>query len=221
MMTSTCLPGLAKPTLQLNKGVVSEGEEITATCSAPSETGSIFFYFYDNSKDVAENHENSNQTKVTFHLSNVGIHKVHCRYSVLLTPGSQDSEASNSVTVSVKGTSASSPILARPAHVPASAQLLLLRPSELPIVPVLEVTPERQIFEGDPLAVQCSISSRQQLPGGVELYLSQGSRLLSHGAPSINHSMTALAQQPPELECKLEMGRVVKVAKKAISVVGE
>ncbi|XP_029706097.1 platelet endothelial cell adhesion molecule isoform X5 [Takifugu rubripes] len=184
--------GLAEPTLQLNKGVVSEGEEITATCSAPGETGSIFFYFYDNSTDVAEQHENSNQTKVKFHLSSVGVHKIHCRYSVLLTPGSQDSKVSNGVVVSVK---------------------------ELPIVPVLEVAPEHQIFEGDPLTVRCYINAQHQLPGGVELYLSQGSRLLSHGAPSINHSMVALAQQPGELECKLEMGNVVKVARKTISVI--
>ncbi|TWW59785.1 Platelet endothelial cell adhesion molecule [Takifugu flavidus] len=193
-MAVVCLPGLAEPTLQLNKGVVSEGEEITATCSAPGETGSIFFYFYDNSTDVAEQHENSNQTKVKFHLSSVGVHKIHCRYSVLLTPGSQDSEVSNGVTVTVK---------------------------ELPIVPVLEVAPEHQIFEGDPLTVRCYINAQHQLPGGVELYLSQGSRLLSHGAPSINHSMVALAQQPGELECKLEMGNVVKVARKTIAVIGE
>lgn len=125
MMTSVCLPGLSEPTLQLNKGVVSEGEEITASCSAPGETGSIFFYFYDNSNDVAEKHESSNQTKVKFHLSSVGIHKIHCRYSVLLTPGSQDSEVSNSVTVSVKGTSASSPVLLTS---PRSAQLVFSVP---------------------------------------------------------------------------------------------
>lgn len=90
------------------------------------------------------------------------------------------------------------------------------------MVPVLEVVPEQQIFEGDPLTMTCSINTGvAQLPTGVQLYLSQGSRLLSHGAPSINHSSTALAQQPGELECKLEMGNVVKVAKKTISVIGE
>lgn len=88
-------------------------------------------------------------------------------------------------------------------------------------MPVLEVVPEDQIFEGDPLTIKCSVSTLTQLPGGVQLYLSQGSRLLGHGAPSINHSMMALAQQPGELECKLEMGIVAKVAKKTISVIGE
>lgn len=123
MMTSVCLPGLSQPTLQLNKGVVSEGEEITASCSAPGETGSIFFYFYDNSNYLVENKETSNQTKVTFRLSSVGIHKISCRYKVLLTPDSQESEVSNSVTVSVKGTSASSPVpLAAPPSAPPSAQ---------------------------------------------------------------------------------------------------
>lgn len=98
------LPGLAKPELHLNKGVVSEGEEITARCSAPAETGSIFFYFYDSSNEVAARRETSNHAEVKFHFSNVSFHRIHCRYTVLLTPGSQDSEFSNSVTVTVTGT---------------------------------------------------------------------------------------------------------------------
>lgn len=88
-------------------------------------------------------------------------------------------------------------------------------------MPVLEVSPEDKIFEGDPLTIRCSVNTLQELPGRVELYLSQGTQLLSHGATSINHSMMALTQQPAELECKLEMGNVVKVAKKTMSVIGE
>lgn len=90
--------------LHLKKDVVSEGEEIVARCSAPGETGSIFFYFYDNYNDLVEKPENSNETEVKFLLSSIGTHKIHCTYTVLLTPDSQDSEVSNTATVSVKGT---------------------------------------------------------------------------------------------------------------------
>lgn len=97
----------------------------------------------------------------------------------------------------------------------------LLRSTELPTVPVLEVAPEYKIFEGDPLTFKCTINNLHQHSGSVQLYLSQGTQLLSHGATSVNHSMMALAQEPGEFECKLEIGNVRKVAKKRISVIGE
>lgn len=94
--------------LSVDRDVVSEGEEITAWCSAPGETGSIFFYFHSNSTDLAEKRDNTNQVEVKFLLSSVGLHQIYCRYTVMLspdTPGSADSEVSNSVTVSVRGSS--------------------------------------------------------------------------------------------------------------------
>lgn len=69
--------------------------------------------------------------------------------------------------------------------------------------------------------ITCTINNLLQQPGSVRLYLSQGTRLLSHGTTAFNHSMTALAQEPGDFECKLEMGKVVKVATKRISVIGE
>lgn len=97
------LPGLSKPVLHLNKGVVSEGEELTARCMAPGETGSIFFYFYEDSKEILEKQVNSNQAEAKLRFSSIGIHKIHCAYIVLVTPGSFKSNQSNTITVSVKG----------------------------------------------------------------------------------------------------------------------
>lgn len=92
----------------MDKDVVSEGEEVTAWCSAPGETGSIFFYFFSNSTELEEKRVTSNQVEVKVRLSSVGLHRIHCRYTVMLspdTPGSQDSDPSNSVMVSVRGSS--------------------------------------------------------------------------------------------------------------------
>lgn len=86
---------------------------------------------------------------------------------------------------------------------------------------MLVVAPEQQIFEGDPLTIECSINSPQWSSESVRLYLSQGSRLLAHGESSVNHSMTALAQETDELVCTLEMGKVVKVVTKTVPVIGE
>lgn len=85
--------------------MVSEGEELTARCTAPGETGSIFFYFYEDSSDILEKQVNSNQAEAKLRFSSIGSHRIHCAYIVLVSPDSFRSEESNNVIVSVKGTS--------------------------------------------------------------------------------------------------------------------
>lgn len=96
-------PGLSKPVLHLNKGVVIEEDEVTARCMAPGETGSIFFYFYMDSKVIWESLGNSNQLDAKFHFSSIGVHKIHCTYTVIIMPDFFKSKESNTVTISVKG----------------------------------------------------------------------------------------------------------------------
>lgn len=92
---------------------------------------------------------------------------------------------------------------------------------ELPITPVLEIAPQDKIYEGDRLAITCAIRNFLHSSESVHLYLSQGTRLLSSGNTKVNHSMIALAKDPGEFECKLEMGNVVKVTTKKVSMAGE
>ncbi|XP_078121671.1 platelet endothelial cell adhesion molecule isoform X3 [Sander vitreus] len=182
--------GLSKPVLHLNKDVVNEGEEITATCMAHGETGSIFFYFYEDSKEVQEKQVKSNQAEAKLRITSVGIHKIHCAYTVLITPDSFKSEESSAVIVSVK---------------------------ELPITPVLEISPRSKIYEGDQLDFLCTVRTVLQHSEG-KLYLSQGNQLLSSGDTKVNHSMVALAKDPGEFECRFEMGDVTKFVLKTVSV---
>ncbi|XP_037620978.1 platelet endothelial cell adhesion molecule isoform X2 [Sebastes umbrosus] len=183
--------GLSKPVLHLNKGVVSEGEEITAKCTVPGETGSIFFYFYEDSKEILEKQVISNQAEAKLRFSSVGIHKIHCAYTVLVTPDSFKSEESNTVTVSVK---------------------------ELPITAVLEIFPKSKIYEGDQLHILCTVRNILNSFESVHLYLSQGNQLLSSGDNKVNHSMIALAKDPGAFECRFEMGDVVKINSEMVSV---
>uniref|UniRef100_A0A3P8T565 Ig-like domain-containing protein n=1 Tax=Amphiprion percula TaxID=161767 RepID=A0A3P8T565_AMPPE len=184
--------GLSKPVLHLNKEVVTEGEELTARCMAPGETGSIFFYFYDNSKEVQEKRVNSNQAVAELRFSSIGNHKIHCAYTVLITPDSFKSEESNSVTVSVK---------------------------EISITPVLEISPQYKIFEGDRLNIFCSVQTSQHSTENMLLYLSEGTSLLSSGTTKVNHSMVALAKAAGLMfECRMEMGHLVKTATKTLPV---
>ncbi|XP_070845429.1 platelet endothelial cell adhesion molecule isoform X1 [Chaetodon trifascialis] len=183
--------GLSRPVLHLNKRAVSEGEELTASCTAPGETGFIFFYFYEDSKEILEKQVNSNQAEAKLRFNSIGIHKIHCSYIVLVTPGSFKSNQSTSITVSVK---------------------------ELPITVVLEIAPQYKIYEGDQLVILCTMNNFAHSSESVHLYLSQGTRLLSTGSTKVNHSMVAQAKDPGEFECRLEMGNIVKVTTKTVSV---
>ncbi|CAN9510781.1 unnamed protein product [Ophioblennius macclurei] len=184
--------GLSRPSLHLNKGVVTEGEELTAHCSAPGETGSIFFYFHDGAKEIREERVNANQVDVKLRFSSIGIHRIRCSYTVLITPDSSKSQESNAVVVSVR---------------------------EFSISPVLEVSPSDQVYEGERLHLLCTLRGLPHGDQNVQLYLSQGTDLLSTGTTRVNHSMVALSKGPTiSFECRLEMGFLVKSATKTISV---
>lgn len=93
--------------------------------------------------------------------------------------------------------------------------------SELPIRPVLAIFPQNNIYEGDILTITCTISNSLQRSDTVNLFVSQGINLLSAGHTVVNYSLIAVARDPGEFECKLEMGNVVKVVNDTVSVTGE
>ncbi|XP_056228001.1 platelet endothelial cell adhesion molecule isoform X3 [Seriola aureovittata] len=183
--------GLSKPVLRFNKEVVNEEEEVIATCTAPGETGSIFFRFYQDSKEIREGEGSSNQFEAKFTFSKVGIQKIHCAYAVIIMPDSFKSKESNHVDVSVK---------------------------ELFTTPVLEIFPQSNIYEGDHLNILCTTRNRLDSSEEVHLYLSHGTKLLSSGETKVNHSVVALAKDPGEFECRQEIKKVFKVITKTISV---
>nr|XP_046258529.1 platelet endothelial cell adhesion molecule isoform X3 [Scatophagus argus] len=183
--------GLSKPVLHLDKLEVSEGEELTARCTAPGESGSFVFYFYDGSKEILEKKSDFNQVEVN--ISSNGIHKIHCVYFVLLIPDLFRSEESNVVNVSV---------------------------TELPITTVLKISPQQKIYEGDQLSISCTISGFVPLSRNFSLYLIQGHRLLNTGGTELKHSMIAQAKDSGEFECKLEIeiGNIVKITTETVTV---
>ncbi|XP_062420596.1 platelet endothelial cell adhesion molecule isoform X2 [Pungitius pungitius] len=186
--------GLSKPVLHVNKGVVTEGEETTATCTAHGETGSIFFYFYEDSTEMTPQDRaqvNANQAEVKLSFRTAGIHRIHCAYTVLVTPESFKSEESSAVVVSVK---------------------------ELPVAAVLEILPHSTIYEGDKLSISCTAKNLLPTYEGVHFYLSRGNQLLSRGDTEVNYSSIALAEDIRDFECRLEVGDVVKSDTGRISV---
>uniref|UniRef100_A0A8C6SIV5 Immunoglobulin domain-containing protein n=1 Tax=Neogobius melanostomus TaxID=47308 RepID=A0A8C6SIV5_9GOBI len=182
--------GLSTPVLLVDQTKLKEGEELKASCTAPGETGSIIFYFYEDLKEKRDERVNSDHVEVMFPLSGPGHHTIECSYMVLIPPDSIPSEKSSSVHVSVRVKSG-----------PITPQCHLLLFTEMTITPVLDIS--LNIYDHvDP----------------VHLYLSQGTKLLKSGHTKVNHTMKVLAKDPTEFECRLEMGNVVKAETKAVPV---
>ncbi|CAI5679067.1 unnamed protein product [Oreochromis niloticus] len=186
--------GLSQPVLHLEMNVVNEGEEVQATCIAPGEIGSFIFFFFDNDEQMSRVEGLSNQAKTTFRLSSGGIHKIHCSYKIRTAEDTFPSTKSNNVTVSVK---------------------------ELSITPVLKISPDSTIYEGDHLNISCSAQNFHSSSEGYKLFLSQGTKLLRTGNSTINHNMVAVPKVSEALtfDCRVEMRNVEKYTKKTISVV--
>ncbi|KAM6972011.1 platelet endothelial cell adhesion molecule [Aplochiton taeniatus] len=183
--------GLSKPELHLNKGVFSEGEEVNARCEAPGETGSIIFFFYKNSKEIQEERVATSYVETRLRFNDPGIHKLTCSYTVLIMPDSIQSNTSNTVLVSVK---------------------------ELLIQPVLKISSEWKIFEGDHVNISCSITGHHSNLNTTKVYLSTGLRLLASGNTHASHGLNVLAVDSGEIECRLEMGDVVKLVTRNLTV---
>lgn len=187
--------GLSKPELHLNKHKVSEGEGVTAWCTAPGETGNLYFYFYEDNKELAEMGLNSSQAETMLQFSSAGIHNIKCSYTVQTRLDSVKSVESNTITVSV---------------------------TELPVTVVLKIvhqnkTEQNKIYEGDQLDISCTINNSMHNSGNSQLFLTQGEELLKTGSTSISHSKVALAKDQ-KFECTLDMGNIRKVDTKMVSV---
>ena len=95
------------PLLTLSRSVLSEGEELTARCSAPDESGAIIYYFFADGLEILEQRSRSDRVEAPLRFHGSGVRQVHCEYTVMLTPGFIKSNRSNAITVSVRGRSLS------------------------------------------------------------------------------------------------------------------
>ncbi|XP_027138906.1 platelet endothelial cell adhesion molecule isoform X3 [Larimichthys crocea] len=184
--------GLSKPVLHVNNSMVSEGEEVIATCMAPGERGSFYFYFYEDSKEIHNMQASSNQAEARLSINSVGSHIIHCEYAVLVIPFVFKSEQSDTLKVSV---------------------------TELSIAVSLDISPQHNIYEGDQIDITCSVINFPQRSYKSNLYLSQGDKILKvEEKTTFTHSMIIKAKDSVLFECGLEMGNVKKVTTKKVSV---
>ncbi|XP_067354497.1 platelet endothelial cell adhesion molecule isoform X4 [Channa argus] len=183
--------GLSEPVLHLNKYEVVEGDEVTATCAAPGEQGPLYFSLYKDSEEISRDSSTSPLYENKIPFNKAGTHRIHCTYTVFVEPPGFKSNKSNEVTVSVR---------------------------ELTITPVMVISPKSNIFEGDRVNISCSVANSSHSSEGIKLYLSHGNKLLTSGVNQVNHSIVALAKEPWDLDCRFEMGGVIKVTTETLLV---
>ncbi|XP_061086960.1 platelet endothelial cell adhesion molecule isoform X4 [Conger conger] len=181
--------GLQTPVLILNKSFVTEGEEVTVSCSAPEELGKFFFYFYEESKEVTKVQASTNWAKAPLIFSSQGNKSLHCDYVVVLHPGSMRSNQSKTVNVFVQ---------------------------ELSIRPSIEIQPSTNVIEGDILNITCKVIG--SLYESVNVYVSKDNKLLQTGLGRSVFSKKMLSDDSGTYECKLQMGNLLKTVNSSVVV---
>lgn len=89
--------------LKVKSDIVSEGDDITATCIAPEETGSLIFLFYENNQEVKRVSSAANSVTTTLAMQKLADIYLHCNYMVLMHPTAGISNKSNTVKVIIRG----------------------------------------------------------------------------------------------------------------------
>lgn len=91
--------------LKVKSDIVSEGEDIIATCSAPEEIGTLIFSFYENDQEVKRVISSSNSVMTTLTTQKLTEIYLQCAYMVMMHPNAGLSNKSNMVKVIVRGNS--------------------------------------------------------------------------------------------------------------------
>ncbi|XP_029364006.1 platelet endothelial cell adhesion molecule isoform X2 [Echeneis naucrates] len=177
--------GLQTPILYLNKATVYEGDDFTATCSAPEERGSLVFHFFQvfgNKKptEMKQVAPTGNSSETTLVLREVGNYTLHCNYEINLVSGTRKSKNSNKIQVEVEG---------------------------LRISPEMNVLPFPDIFEGDIVEAVCKVKNSLK---NVEVFLTKDKRILKKGIVGLSHPFKAQEVGSGKLVCKAEFGNVQK-----------
>ncbi|KAK7174197.1 hypothetical protein R3I93_001404 [Phoxinus phoxinus] len=182
MKTSTSqalrVTGLQVPTLKVKSDIISEGEDIIATCSAPEETGGLSFYFYENDQEVKRVPSKSNSVTTTLTMQKLTDVYLHCVYVVIMHPDAGFSNKSNTVKVIVEDLDA--------------------------IRPQISISPNANVVEGDRVQITCKV----QYPSDLELFLTKGNTVLRQFHTTFTYSLTVRAEDSGDYVCKAEKGTV-------------
>ena len=97
--------GLQTPVLQVTSQILFEGDEVAATCSAPDESGSLLFHFYQDQEKIKQVRAIGNSVGTRLELKHAGDKHLRCYFEITMLPDAGRSNNSNTVKVMVKGKS--------------------------------------------------------------------------------------------------------------------
>ncbi|XP_062875009.1 platelet endothelial cell adhesion molecule isoform X2 [Trichomycterus rosablanca] len=132
---SLTVTGLQTPQLKVHPRFVNEGDEITATCGAPEETGSLSFHFFLNNQELNTQDSKNNSVTIVIKPDQRGKIQLHCNYRLSLHPSTVSSNNSNNVEIHVQ---------------------------ELNITPSIRILPNADVVEGDRVHISCNVSGYQR-----------------------------------------------------------
>ncbi|KAK2915874.1 hypothetical protein Q8A67_000248 [Cirrhinus molitorella] len=185
---SLTVTGLQVPMLKVKPDVVFEGDNINATCSAPEETGSLMFYFYEDQELRGSGSSNTNSLTMTLTMQKPTDVYLHCTYMVIMHPIAGVSNRSNTVKVFVRDLDV--------------------------ITPQISMSPKPNVVEGDRVQITCKV----QYPTNLELYLTKGNAVLHQSHTTFTYSLVVRAEDSGEYVCKSEKGNVQKRAVSQLNV---
>ncbi|KAL7860281.1 hypothetical protein AOLI_G00166300 [Acnodon oligacanthus] len=125
--------GLQIPQLKVEPDAVYEGDEIVATCSAPEETGSLIFYFYNNDQEFPVP-STTNSVTTTIEVKD-RVNYLYCNYRLVMQFREVFSDNSNTVNVIVQ---------------------------DYNITSSIRIRPDTNVVEGDRVYVSCNVSGYPQ-----------------------------------------------------------
>lgn len=186
--------GLQTPTLSLSNPTPYENEEFMATCSAPEEKGPFLFRFYQRFRNgepqkIKQLRTTGNSSETTLALRHIGDCFLFCDYEISLDSGTRRSNSSEEIQVLVK---------------------------VLHIIPVMNVLPNTEVFEGDIVEVICKVVGSPLK--NMEVFLTKDRRILKQAATALSHQFTAKEGDSGEFVCKAEWNNVQKETYQTITV---
>lgn len=95
--------GLQTPVLQVTSQILFEGDEVAATCSAPDESGSLLFHFYQDQEKIKQVRATGNSVDTRLELKHAGDKHLRCYFEITMLPAAGRSNNSNTVKVMVEG----------------------------------------------------------------------------------------------------------------------
>ncbi|XP_030638260.1 platelet endothelial cell adhesion molecule [Chanos chanos] len=184
------ISGLQTPVLIVEKTEVLEGDMVSISCEAKGETGPFVFVFLDGHRDIDSFETDNDQVQTKQPLTKPGIVTLSCRYTVKLRASTETSEISNKVNITV---------------------------NELPITPLITVSPSSNVIEGDPLEVVCKVEGN--LTGtqyDVDLVL--GEEIRSTGKGQISFKKIVTANDSGVHKCRIRTDKVFKWTAASVTV---